>query len=123
MQARAGNNCISRHTPPDNGNNDDEKDDEEQLIIWSIIMNDDEYNNIFDNKYRRGSHLTAHKHTSVTHPQTGKTSKVLRLLSNSGGPQISIQQENHVKPKAVMKSENKVKPKKEGLKRKSTYVL
>jgi hypothetical protein len=54
---------------------------------------------------------------------TGKTSKVLRLLSNSGGPQISIQQENHVKPKAVMKSENKVKPKKEGLKRKSTYVL
>merc|ERR1711907_623922 len=55
--------------------------------------------------------------------QTGKTSKVLRLLSNSGGPQISIQQENHVKPKAVMKSENKVKPKKEGLKRKSTYVL
>ena len=69
MQARAGNNCISRHTPPDNGNNDDEKDDEEQLIIWSIIMNDDEYNNIlFDNKYRRGSHLTAHMHTSVTHP-------------------------------------------------------
>ena len=55
--------------------------------------------------------------------QTGKTSKALRLLSNSGGPQISIQQENHVKPKAVMKSENKVKPKKEGLKRKSTYVL
>merc|ERR1711907_460668 len=54
---------------------------------------------------------------------TGKTSKVLRLLSNSGGPQISIQQDNHVKPKAVMKSENKVKPKKEGLKRKSTYVL
>ena len=65
---------------------------------------------------------------------TGKTSKVLRLLSNSGGPQISIQQENHVKPKAgklqlpskpkaEMKSENKVKPKKEGLKRKSTYVL
>merc|ERR1712178_364731 len=65
---------------------------------------------------------------------TGKTSKVLRLLSNSGGPQISIQQENHVKPKAdklqlpskpkaVMESENKVKPKKEGLKRKSTYVL
>ena len=65
---------------------------------------------------------------------TGKTSKVLRLLSNSGGPQISIQQENHVKPKAdklqlplkpkaVMKSENKVKPKKEGLKKKSTYVL
>ena len=45
MQARAGNNCISRHTPPDNGNNNDEKDDEEQLIIiWSIIMN--EYNNI-----------------------------------------------------------------------------
>merc|ERR1711907_390885 len=32
---------------------------------------------------------------------TGKTSKVLRLLSNSGGPQISIQQDNHVKPKAV----------------------
>ena len=61
MQARAGNNCISRHTPPDNGNNNDEKDDEEQLIIWSIIMNDDEYNNnIFDNKYRRGSHLTSH---------------------------------------------------------------
>ena len=65
---------------------------------------------------------------------TGKTSKVLRLLSNSGGSQISIQQENHVKPKAdklqlpskpkaVMESENKVKPKKEGLKRKSTYVL
>ena len=45
MQVRAGNNCISRHTPPDTGNNDDEKDDEEQLIIiWSIIMN--EYNNI-----------------------------------------------------------------------------
>ena len=45
MQARAGNNCISRHTTPDTGNNDDEKDDEEQLIIiWSIIMN--EYNNI-----------------------------------------------------------------------------
>ena len=66
MQARAGNNCISKHTPPDNGNNNDEKDDEEQLIIiWSIIMN--EYN-IIDNKYRRGSHLTAHKHTSVTHP-------------------------------------------------------
>ena len=49
MQARAGNNCISRHTQPDTGNNNDEKDDEEQLIIWSIIMND-EYNNIFDNK-------------------------------------------------------------------------
>ena len=40
MQARAGNNCISRHTPPDTGNNDDEKDDEEQLIIWSIIINE-----------------------------------------------------------------------------------
>ena len=40
MQARAGNDCISRHTPPDNGNNDDEKDDEDELIIWSIIMNE-----------------------------------------------------------------------------------
>ena len=41
MQARAGNNCISRHTTPDTGNNDDEKGDEEQLIIlWSIIMNE-----------------------------------------------------------------------------------
>ena len=40
MQAREGNNCISRHTPPDNGNNDDEKDDEEQLIINMVDNNE-----------------------------------------------------------------------------------
>ena len=37
MQARAGNNCISRHTTPDTGNNDDEKDDEEQLINNNMV--------------------------------------------------------------------------------------
>ena len=81
MQALAGNDCISRHTPPDNGNNNDEKDDEEQLIIWSIIMNDDEYdNNIFDNKYRRGSHLTSHSSQAhISHSPALTTTRVEEL--------------------------------------------